>query len=330
MNVNRRRLFAGLAGAAALSLTATACASGDDSDGGDGDGGGGTIGISMPTQTSERWIFDGENLEKSFQEAGYETELTFAEDAADQDIKVFAYDRLIRDTENVDYYSTFDNFQVGVLQAQYIETALDLPNEDGPFNIELFAGSLDDNNTAFFFDGAISVLQPYIDEGVLVVQSGQTELQQVATERWDGATAQNRMQDILSANYSDDTRVDAVLSPYDGISRGIISALEGADYSLDELPVVTGQDAEVESVKYIIDGRQAQTVYKDTRALAETTVQMVDAVLSGDEPEVNDTETYDNGVKVVPSNLLIPVSVDIENYQAELVDSGYIDEADLQ
>jgi len=320
----------------------------------------GTIGISMPTKSSARWIADGDNMVKVFQEKGYATDLQYAEDdipnqlaqienmitkgakvlviaaidgttlsdalqqAHDAGIKVFAYDRLIRDTPNVDYYSTFDNFQVGVLQASYIVDALGLKDGKGPFNIELFGGSPDDNNAYFFYNGAMSVLQPYIDSGKLVVQSGQTGMDKVSTLRWDGATAQARMDNLLSAFYSD-KRVDAVLSPYDGLSIGIISSLKGVGYGTPDMPmpVVTGQDAEIPSIKSILAGEQTSSVFKDTRELAKITADMVDAALAGEEVPVNDTKTYDNGVKVVPSYLLKPVSVDKSNWEEVLVGSGY-------
>jgi putative multiple sugar transport system substrate-binding protein len=320
----------------------------------------GLVGISMPTKSSSRWISDGESMVKVFEEKGYTTDLQYAEDdiptqlsqienmitkgakvliiaaidgttlsdalqqAADADIKVIAYDRLIRESANVDYYTTFDNFQVGVLQAGSLVQALDLEGGKGPFNIELFGGSPDDNNAFFFYDGAMSVLQPYIDEGKLVVASGQMGMDKVSTLRWDGATAQARMDNLLSAYYSE-KRVDAVLSPYDGISIGILSSLKGVGYgSADSpMPFVSGQDAELPSVKSILAGEQYSTVFKDTRELAKVTADLVDAVLAGQEPEINDTETYDNGVKVVPSYLLIPVAVDINNWEEILVGSGY-------
>ncbi len=327
----------------------------------------GTVGISMPTKSSARWIADGNNMVKQFEAAGYATDLQYADDnipnqlaqvenmvvkgvdalviasidgttlsdvlfqAADQDIPVIAYDRLIRDSENVDYYATFDNFQVGVLQGSYIRDALDLGNTDGPYNIELFGGSPDDNNAYFFYDGAMSVLQPYIDAGKLVVGSGQTGMDKVSTLRWSGSAAQARMDNLLSAYYSD-AQVDAVLSPYDGLSIGIISSLKGVGYGSDDLkmPVITGQDAEVPSVKSIIAGEQTSTIFKDTRELAGITVEMVNALLSSGEVPTNDTETYDNGVKVVPSYLLSPVLVDKDNYKKVLIDSGYYTEAELQ
>ena len=327
----------------------------------------GTVGIAMPTKASARWIDDGNNIVKQLEAAGYATDLQYGDDdipnqlsqienmvtkgakvlviasidgttlsdvlqkAHDAGIKVIAYDRLIRDSGNVDYYATFDNFQVGVLQANSIVDGLGLKDGKGPFNIELFGGSPDDNNAFFFYDGAMSVLQPYIDSGKLVVKSGQTGMDKVGTLRWDPATAQARMDNLLSANYTD-AKVDAVLSPYDGLSIGIISSLKGVGYgSADQpLPVVSGQDSEIPSIKSIIAGEQYSSIFKDTRDLAKVTVQMVDAVMSGKEPEVNDTKTYDNGVKVVPSYLLKPVTVTKENYKTVLVDSGYYKEDQLK
>ncbi|MDM0122379.1 multiple monosaccharide ABC transporter substrate-binding protein [Variovorax arabinosiphilus] len=327
----------------------------------------GPIAISMPTKSSARWIADGANMVKYFQEKGYKTDLQYADDdipnqlaqienmvtkgskvlviaaidgttlsdvlqkAADKGVKVIAYDRLIKGSKNVDYYATFDNFQVGVLQAAYIEKALDLKAGKGPFNIELFGGSPDDNNAFFFYNGAMSVLKPYIDSGKLVVRSKQMGMDKVSTLRWDGAVAQARMDNLLSAYYTKD-KVDAVLSPYDGLSIGIISSLKGVGYGTPKLPmpVVTGQDAEVQSIKSILKKEQTSTVFKDTRELAKVTVAMVDAMMAGKPPEVNDTKTYNNGVKVVPSYLLKPVSVDITNWKPVLVDSGYYKESQLK
>jgi len=237
---------------------------------------------------------------------------------------VFAYDRLIRNSPNVDYYTTFDNFKVGVLQAQSIVDKLGLKEGKGPFNIELFGGSPDDNNAYYFYDGAMSVLKPYIDKGQLVVRSGQMGMDKVGTLRWDGAAAQARMDNLLSAYYGN-ARLDAVLSPNDALSNGIISSLKGVGYCTEErpCPIVTGQDAEIPAVKSIIRHEQSMTVFKDTRELAKVTVQMVDTLLSGGTPEVNDTKTYNNGVKVVPAYLLTPVLVDASNWKQVLVDSGY-------
>ncbi len=244
--------------------------------------------------------------------------------AADKGVKVIAYDRLIKKSKNVDYYATFDNFKVGVLQAQSLVDALKLAEGKGPFNIELFGGSPDDNNAFFFYDGAMSVLKPYIDSGKLVVRSKQMGMDKVGTLRWDGAVAQARMDNLLSAFYGKD-KVHAVLSPYDGLSIGILSSLKGVGYCTAEqpCPFVSGQDAEVQSVKSIIKGEQYSTIFKDTRELAKVTVKMVDAVMSGKQPEVNDTKTYNNEVKVVPSYLLVPVPVDKSNYEKVLIGSGY-------
>ena len=334
-------------------------ASGSSSVSSSGNGGaGGTIGVAMPTKTSERWIADGDNIKKQLEAAGYQVDLEYGDDkipnqvsqienmvtkgekalviaaidgkslvdvlnkAKAANIPVIAYDRLIRDTDAVSYYATFDNFKVGVLQAQSI---VDRLTGAGPFNIELFAGSPDDNNAKFFFDGAMSVLQPLITSGKYKVLSGQTAYAQVGTLRWDGAVAQKRMEDIISKAYSNGAKVDAVLSPYDGLSRGIIAALQSAGYgsAAKPLPVVSGQDAEVASVKMIIAGTQATTIYKDTRELAKVAVKMVQAVTTGGTPETNDTKTYDNGKKIVPSMLLVPVEVDKSNYQKILIDGGY-------
>lgn len=320
----------------------------------------GAVGIAMPTKSSARWIDDGNNIVKTLKERGYGTDLQYAEDdipnqlsqvenmvtkgakvlviaaidgttlsdvlkqAKAKGIIVIAYDRLIRDTPNVDYYATFDNFQVGVLQAQSIEQALGLKEGKGPFNIELFGGSPDDNNAYFFYNGAMSVLQPYIDSGKLVIGSGQKGMDKVSTLRWDGATAQARMDNLLSAYYGR-KRLDAVLSPYDGLSIGILSSLKGVGYGSGNMPMpfVSGQDAEVPSIKSMLRGEQYSTIFKDTRDLARVTADMVDAALSGKEVTVNDSKTYNNGVKVVPSYLLKPVVVDKTNWEKVLIDSGY-------
>ena len=251
--------------------------------------------------------------------------------AADKGVKVVSYDRLIVGSKNVDYYATFDNFQVGVLQAQTIEKALGLKSGKGPFNIELFGGSADDNNAFFFYDGAMSVLKPYIDKGKLVVRSKQMGMNKVSTLRWDGAVAQARMDNLLSAYYGN-ARVDAVLSPYDGLSIGILSSLKGVGYGTPKqpMPFVSGQDAEIASVKSMIRKEQYSTVFKDTRELAKVAAGMVDAILTGKKVEINDTKTYNNKVKVVPSYLLKPVSVDVSNYKQILVGSGYYTEDQLK
>ncbi|MGY1749593.1 multiple monosaccharide ABC transporter substrate-binding protein [Modestobacter sp. SYSU DS0511] len=367
---------------AALAVGLTACGgggAGSNSDTADADPGDLTIGVAMPTETSERWIADGDNVKSQLEEAGYTVELQYAGDdiptqsrqidqmitegvdllivaaidgtalapqleaAAAEGIEVISYDRLIRDTENVDFYVTFDNEAVGEAQANALLVGLGLQNPDGspgeatgPFNIELFAGSLDDNNAFFFWEGAMSVLQPLIDDGTLVVPSGQTTIEQAATLRWQQETAQSRMETLLTSNYSGDTQLNGVLSPYDGISRGIITALQNAGYgpALDSqprpLPVVTGQDAEIASIKLIADGVQHSTIFKDTRLLAEQAVAAAEAFLEGEEPEANDTETYDNGMKIVPSYLLPVETVYADNIQSVLVDSGYYTQSEVE
>jgi putative multiple sugar transport system substrate-binding protein len=360
------------AAAASLMLALSAC-SGSRGGAGSSEEGteGALIGVSMPTQQSERWISDGANVEKALEELDYEVDLQFANDdiptqvqqieamitsgaraliiasidgttltdvlqtAADADIPVIAYDRLINGTENVDYYTTFDNYEVGVQQATSLLTGLGVLDESGaetgeagPFNIELFAGSPDDNNATFFWDGAMATLKPFMDSGVVVVPSGQVDFEQAAILRWLPETAQERMENILTI--IGDTKLDGVLSPYDGLSIGIISALTSGGYAADALPVITGQDAEAGSVKSIIDGEQYSTIFKDTRLLGDQAVEMVDAVLKGDDVEVNDEETYDNGVKVVPSFLLESTIVTIDNYEPVLIDSEYYTEDDLK
>ena len=327
----------------------------------------GIVGISMPTKSSTRWISDGESMVKEFTALGYDTDLQYGEDdipnqlaqienmvtkgakvliiaaidgstlsdilkkAQEAGAKVFAYDRLITKTGDVDYYTTFDNFGVGVLQGTSLIAGLKERFAGvKPWNVELFGGSPDDTNAFYFYDGAMSVIQPLIDSGDVAIVSGQMGMDKVGTLRWDGAVAQARMDNLLSANYTD-KKVHGVLAPYDGLSRGIISSLKGVGYAPGaEMPIVTGQDAEVPSVKAMMAGEQYSTVFKDTRELAKVTAKMVDAVMQGKEPEINDTKTYNNEVKVVPSFLLTPYSVGKDDITKMLVDSGYIKAADLQ
>jgi putative multiple sugar transport system substrate-binding protein len=365
------------AGTLVLATAMTACGSSTktiDQANDSGSNAGALVGVTMPTKSSERWVHDGDNLRKALEKLGYKVDLQYAEDdiptqvnqvenqitkgakllviasidgtaittqlqeAADKKIPVIAYDRLIRNSPNVDYYTTFDNFKVGVQQATSLLVGLKLKNADGsdgtakgPFNVELFAGSPDDNNATFFYNGAMSVLKPYIDKGTLAVRSGQKDFKTVAILRWKAEAAQKRMEDILTKTYSGGAKVDGVLSPYDGLSIGILSALKSNGYGTagQPYPVVTGQDAEVTSVKSIIAGEQYSTIYKDTRKLAEVTATMADAVLKGGKPEINNDKDYDNGNKVVPAYLLEPVIVDKGNYKKELIDSGYLTEAQL-
>jgi putative multiple sugar transport system substrate-binding protein len=358
----------------ALSVSLAACGgegAGSGSGGGGGGGGGDgeqTIGVSMPTQTSERWIADGRAVKEGLEKEGFTVDLQYANDdiptqsqqidqmitrgadalivaaidgtalsgqlqnAADSDIPVISYDRLIRDTENVDFYVSFDNEEVGRQQATSLLAGLGVLNADGsegsekgPFNIELFAGSLDDNNAHFFWSGAMEVIEPAIEAGTVVVKSGQTSIEKAAILRWQQETAQKRMEDLLTSSYSGADVVNGVLSPYDGISRGIITALQNRGYGGADrpMPIVTGQDAEIASVKLIADGVQYSTIFKDTRKLADQSIVAAQAFLEGEEPEANDTETYDNGTKVVPSYLLDLETVTKENIQSALVDSEY-------
>jgi putative multiple sugar transport system substrate-binding protein len=366
-----RRLWMMLGGAM-LALSMTACGGG----GAGGDKAGDTpknpadltIGVSMPTQTSERWIADGNSVKQKLEAKGYKVDLQYAGDdiptqsqqvdqmitrgadvliiaaidgtaltsqlqaAADAKIPVISYDRLIRSSKNVDFYVSFDNYKVGVAQANALLVGLGLMNKDGskgtvkgPFNVEVFAGSLDDNNAHFFFNGAMDTLKPYLTDGSLVVKSTQTKIEQVAILRWQQEAAQRRMEDLLTSSYNDGKHVDGVLSPYDGISRGIITALQNAGYGkgATKLAVVTGQDAEIASVKLINDGVQGSTIFKDTRLLAEQAVIAAEAFLQGKQPSPNDTKTYDNGVKVVPSYLLPVETVYKDDIKKSLIDSGY-------
>lgn len=325
------------------------------------------IGVSMPTKSLQRWNQDGANMQKKLEEKGYQVQLEYAENKVDTQISqienmitkgakvivvasidggalstvldsaktdgisVISYDRLILNTDAIDYYATFDNKLVGKIQGEYIVKALDLENQKGPFNIELATGPLDDNNVNFFFGGAMEVLQPYIDKGVLVVQSGQTSKEQCATPNWDEQEAQTRMDNILTAHYSNQ-KVDAVLCSNDSVSLGVQSALKSSGYGTQDkpMPVITGQDANLANMKAILAGDQSMSVFKDTRALADKVVEMIEAITSGKEAPVNDNETYNNGVKVVPSFLLEPVAVDNSNYKELLIDSGYYQESDLK
>ncbi|POP34429.1 ABC transporter substrate-binding protein [Lactonifactor longoviformis] len=328
---------------------------------------GGMVGVSMPTQSLQRWNQDGENLNKFLTEMGYEVDLQYADnevqqqvsqienmitkgakvliiapvdgsalsavlaEAHDAGIKVIAHDRFITETEDVDCVGTFDNNKVGALQGQYIADALDLEHADGPFNLEIVAGSLDDDNASYFLGGAMEILQPYIDRGKLVVRSGQTTREQCATDAWQTDVAQARMDNILTAYYTTE-KLDAVLCSNDSTALGAESALKSAGYGSGDLPfpVITGQDCDTANVKAIIAGEQSMSVFKDTRALAKQVASMAQAFMNGEEPEYNDTTTYNNGAKVVPAYALEPIVVTKDNYQEKLVDSGYYTEAELK
>jgi putative multiple sugar transport system substrate-binding protein len=364
--------------AVGMAFSLAACSGGRGSDSaasGSTDNKGALVGVLMPNKTSTRWIHDGDAVKAGLEKLGYKVQLDYANDniptqvqqvsnditkgakvliiasidgtalsdqldtAGKKGVKVIAYDRLINGNKNVDYYTTFDNYKVGVDQATSLLTGLGLVDADGkktdkkgPINVELFAGSADDNNATFFFNGAMDTLKPYIDDKTIVIKSGQTSFQQVATQQWDANRAKQRMQNIIAKSYSSGDKVQGILSPYDGISIGIISALTGAGYggSGTKLPIITGQDAEIPSVKSIIAGQQYSTIYKDTRQLADESVKMANDLLTGKTPEVNDTKSYNNKVKVVPSYLFQPVVVTKDNYQKVLVDSGYYSASDLK
>ena len=248
--------------------------------------------------------------------------------AAENEIPVIAYDRLLMESDAVSYYATFDNYKVGTVQGTYVVEALDLDNADGPFNLEITAGDPGDNNAGFFYQGAIDVLQPYIDAGKLVIPSGQIAFDEVATPTWATEVAQTRAENILSSNYADGTNVDVWLCSNDSTALGVENAL-AANYT-GEYPVITGQDCDIENTKNMIAGKQSMSVFKDTRTLASQVVKMVGQILNGEEVDVNDTETYDNNVIVVPSFLCDPVFADANNYKELLVDSGYYTEDQLQ
>ena len=315
------------------------------------------IGVAMPTKDLQRWVQDGDNMKSQLEAAGYTVDLQYAandiptqvsqlqnmiangcevlviasidgsalgtvlEEAKAANIPVIAYDRLIMGSDAVTYYATFDNWDVGVKQGTHIVEALDLDNAEGPFNIEFITGDPGDNNINFFFDGAISVLQPYIDAGKLVALSGQYDKMTVATEGWATDKAQARFETILGTYYADQP-LHAVLASNDSTALGVINALDSS-YNNDVWPVVTGQDCDIANMPHIINGKQAMSVFKDTRTLASRVVEMVDAIMKGAEPPINDTETYNNDVKVVPSFLCEPVAGTIDNYKELLVDSGY-------
>ena len=231
-------------------------------------------------------------------------------------------------TDAVSYYATFDNYMVGTKQGQYIIDTLDLNNAAGPFTMEITGGDPGDNNAKFFYNGAMDLLKPFIDEGKIVVKSGQVDFEQVATASWATENAQSRMENILSSNYADGTNLDIALCSNDSTALGVENAL-AANYK-GKYPVITGQDCDVANVKNMIDGKQSMSIFKDTRTLAAQVVKMVGQILKGETVEVNDTETYDNGKGVVPSYLCEPVFADINNYKELLIDSGYYTEADLQ
>lgn len=328
-----------------------------------------TVGVSMPTKDLQRWNQDGANMKAKLEAAGYTVDLQYAnndiamqtsqienmvtkgdkvlviasidgsalksvlDSAKKKGIKVIAYDRLIMNSNAVSYYATFDNYKVGTIQGEFLVDKLGLKSRtaSNPAYIELFTGSPDDNNINFFFGGAMDVLTPYIDKGVLVVPSGQTSKAQCATLNWSTEEAQKRMENLItSQGYGPrGKKLDAVYSSNDSCAMGITNALVGAGYTKDNFPLVTGQDCDKASVKNMLAGTQAMSIFKDTRTLADKVVGMVDALMQGKEPEINDTKTYDNGTGIIPSYLCDPVFATVDNYKKLLLDSGYYTKADL-
>ena len=322
------------------------------------------VGVSMPTKDLQRWNQDGENMQAQLLAAGYEVDLQFASNdvqqqlnqvtnminngceviviaaiegsslgsaldlAKEKGIPVIAYDRLLMESDAVSYYATFDNYKVGQVQGNYVKDALDLDNAEGPFYMEITAGDPGDNNANFFYSGAMDVLKPYIDEGKIVVKSGQVEFSDVATPTWKTDVAQTRADSILSSFYADGSSIDAWLCSNDSTALGVTNALE-ANYD-GEWPIITGQDCDISNVKNMIAGKQSMSVFKDTRTLAAQVVKMVGQILAGETVDVNDTETYDNNKIVVPSFLCDPVFASVDNYEELLVESGYYTEDQLK
>ncbi len=304
-------------------------------------GAGTLVGVALPQKTSENWVLAEQLFKDGLTAAGFKADVQFANGgvseqqnqiqsmvtkgakvivvgaidgsqlgtqlkaAKDAGATVIAYDRLVKNTAAVDYYVAYDNFKVGVLQGTALLEGMKAKKPNGPYNIELFAGSPDDANAQVFFDGAMSVLTPKIADGTLKVVSGQKDFAQVVTQGWKAENAQKRMDTLLSANYSA-TELDGVLSPNDTLARAILTSVKATGKAN---PVVTGQDSEVESVKSIMEGVQYSTINKDTRNLVKATIEMVQAISKGGKPTVNDEKSYNNGVKVVPANLLAPVIV---------------------
>jgi putative multiple sugar transport system substrate-binding protein len=319
----------------------------------------GKVGVSMPTKSLQRWNEDGEYLKAKFEEGGYEVELQYAGDndvptqvaqletmllngctvlvitaiestalgtvlaqAKEAGVKVICHDRIIMDTPAVDYYATFDNFQVGEIQGQYVVDTLGLAEGKGPFNIEFLAGDPGDNNATYFFNGAMSKVKQYLDNGQLVCVSGQTSFDQVATPSWKTETAQARMDDIIAAFYADGKPLDVVLCSNDSTAQGATNALVAAGFEAGKnFPVITGQDCDIASMKNILKGTQSMSIFKDTRILAARTVQIVNSVLAGEAVETN--STVNNNVFDVPTYYCTPLFADINNYKALLIDSGY-------
>ena len=348
-----------------------ACTSSNNTGTGSTGGSAPLIGVFMPTTQLPRWNRDGDELKKNLEADGYKVSVQFADNKNDvqisqietaindnakvliiasidgttlgptlekahaKGIKVLAYDRLILNTPNVDYYATFDNEKVGTLQGQFIETALGLKDGKGPYNFEAFAGSPDDNNARFFFKGAYDILKPYVDSGKLVDVSGKwpkslDDWKSIGILGWGSDKAQAEMENRLHSFYTGDKKVNVVLSPNDSLALGISKALQGAGYTAGSaFPVLTGQDADQANTVNILNGLQSMTVWKDTRELAKQASKMVKQMVDNSTVDVNNTTDYNNGNKNVPSYLLTPVVVTKDNVESVLVASGFWSKSDL-
>ena len=321
------------------------------------------VGISMPTKDLRQWSNDGDQMEKELKAQGYAVTLDYASNdiatqvsqidnmlndgcslliiaaidgdslgivldiAKERNVAVISYDRLLMNSDAITNYVAFDLYMIGWKQGEYIRDNLKLDTTDGPYNIELFAGDPGDNTARYIFSGAMDVLMPYIDQGKVIVKSGQTDFKEVSTAAWASEAAQSRMDAIIAANYADGTTLYAVLCADDRCALGVTNALE-SNYN-GQWPIITGCNCEIPNVKNILNGKQSMSVFCDTRTLASKAVEMADAILKGGEAPVNDRETYNNNVMVVPSFLCEPVVADKDNYRPILIDSGYYGEDDL-
>ncbi|MGX9901962.1 substrate-binding domain-containing protein [Arthrobacter sp. SA17] len=311
-----------------------------------------SIGVALPQKTSENWVLAEKLFNDGLTGAGFKADVQFAnggvseqqnqisamitkgakviivgaidgaqlgtqlKQAKDAGATIIAYDRLLLNTENVDYYVAYDNFKVGELQGKALLDGMKAKKPSGPYNVELFAGSPDDANAAVFFNGAMSVLKPEIDKGNLKVLSGQTTFEQAVTQGWKAENAQKRADTLLTGSYGTES-LDGVLSPNDTLARAVLTSVKAAG---KPLPVITGQDSEVESVKSIMAGEQYSTINKDTRKLVEHAITMVKDIQAGKKPEINDDKSYDNKTKIVPAYLLEPVIVTAANVKTAYTD----------
>lgn len=311
-----------------------------------------SIGIAMPQKTSQNWVEAEDMFKENCSDAGIDCTIQFANGGvAEQQnqisamiengvkvliigaidgsqlgtqlaqakaagITIIAYDRLLTNTKDIDYYIAYDNFGVGQLQGQALLEGLEAKAGDSPWDIELFAGSPDDSNSLKFFDGAMDVLQDKIDDGTLVVKSGQKDFTQVATQGWLPKNAQDRMSALLTSTYQGDEVPDGVLSPNDTLGRAIITAVEQAG---KPIPVVTGQDSEDESVTWVVQGKQYSTIFKDTRPLVAGAVQLaIQAAEGNTSPTVDNAKLDDSQYESMEGNpvksfLLTPQIVTADN-----------------